>query len=81
EVVRVMEDSQHKTDQSVEHAAKAAQALETITQAVSVINDMNTQIASAAEELSAVTEETSAGVNSQKVETDQVATAMHEMTA
>jgi len=40
-----------------------------------------TQIASAAEELSAVTEQTSAGVNSQKVETDQVATAMHEMTA
>jgi methyl-accepting chemotaxis protein len=40
-----------------------------------------TQIASAAEELSAVTEQTSAGVNSQKVETDQVATAMHQMTA
>jgi len=39
------------------------------------------QIASAGEELSAVTEQTSAGVNSQKVETDQVATAMHEMTA
>lgn len=40
-----------------------------------------TQIASAAEELSAVTEQTRAGVNSQKVETDQVATAMNEMTA
>lgn len=40
-----------------------------------------TQIASAAEELSAVTEQTSAGVNSQRVETDQVATAMNEMTA
>ncbi len=40
-----------------------------------------TQIASAAAQLSAVTEQTSAGVNSQKVETDQVATAMHEMTA
>ncbi len=45
------------------------------------ISDSVTQIASAAEELSAVTEQTSAGVNSQKVETDQVATAMHEMTA
>ena len=45
------------------------------------ISDGVTQIASAAEELSAVTEQTSAGVNSQKVETDQVATAMHEMTA
>nr|WP_122573924.1 methyl-accepting chemotaxis protein [Pseudomonas viridiflava] len=45
------------------------------------IRDGVTQIASAAEELSAVTEQTSAGVNNQKVETDQVATAMHEMTA
>lgn len=48
---------------------------------ISGIGEGVTQIASAAEELSAVTEQTSAGVNSQKVETDQVATAMHEMTA
>ena len=39
------------------------------------------QVASAAEQLSAVTEQTSAGVQSQKVETDQIATAMQEMTA
>ncbi|WP_285426311.1 methyl-accepting chemotaxis protein [Pseudomonas sp. efr-133-TYG-103a] len=45
------------------------------------IGDGVTQIASAAEQLSAVTEQTSTGVNSQKVETDQVATAMHQMTA
>jgi methyl-accepting chemotaxis protein len=45
------------------------------------ISDSVTQIASAAEELSAVTEQTSAGVNNQKIETDQVATAMHQMTA
>jgi methyl-accepting chemotaxis protein len=57
DVVRVMEDSQNRTDESVHHAAKAAEALETITQAVSVINDMNTQIASAAEEQSAVAED------------------------
>ncbi len=57
DVVRVMEDSQNRTDESVQHAAKAAEALETITQAVSVINDMNTQIASAAEEQSAVAED------------------------
>jgi methyl-accepting chemotaxis protein len=57
DVVRVMEDSQNRTDESVQHAAKAAQALETITHAVSVINDMNTQIASAAEEQSAVADD------------------------
>ena len=52
-----------------------------LRQLISGIGDSVTQIASAAEQLSAVTEQTSAGVNSQKVETDQVATAMHEMTA
>jgi methyl-accepting chemotaxis protein len=54
---------------------------ETLRNLIAGIRDGVTQIASAAEELSAVTEQTSAGVNSQKVETDQVATAMHEMTA
>lgn len=45
------------------------------------LRDGVVQIASAAEELSAVTEQTSAGVSNQKVETDQVATAMNEMAA
>ncbi|KIH82510.1 Methyl-accepting chemotaxis protein I (serine chemoreceptor protein) [Pseudomonas batumici] len=53
----------------------------TLRDLISGIRDGVTQIASAAEELSAVTEQTSTGVNSQKIETDQVATAMHEMTA
>ncbi|KAA0944948.1 MULTISPECIES: methyl-accepting chemotaxis protein [unclassified Pseudomonas] len=53
----------------------------TLRELIAGIRDGVTQIASAAEELSAVTEQTSAGVNSQKIETDQVATAMHEMTA
>lgn len=39
------------------------------------------QIASASEELSAVTEQTSAGAAQQRDETDQAATAMQEMTA
>ncbi|MHB2062612.1 methyl-accepting chemotaxis protein [Pseudomonas monsensis] len=39
------------------------------------------QVASAAEQLSAITEQTNTGVNNQKVETDHVATAMNEMTA
>jgi methyl-accepting chemotaxis protein len=53
----------------------------TLRDLIGGIRDGVTQIASAAEELSAVTEQTSAGVNSQKVETDQVATAMNEMSA
>ncbi|MFB4393592.1 methyl-accepting chemotaxis protein [Pseudomonas sp. LS_2] len=57
DVVKVMEDSQGKTDDSVQQATRAAEALESITQAVSVINDMNTQIASAAEQQSAVAED------------------------
>ncbi|WP_371857218.1 methyl-accepting chemotaxis protein [Pseudomonas sp. Irchel 3F5] len=39
------------------------------------------QLSTAAEELSTITEQTSAGITSQKVETDQVATAMSEMVA
>ena len=57
EVVKVMEQSQGKTDDSVQRANQAASSLEAITQAVSVINDMNTQIASAAEEQSAVADD------------------------
>ncbi|SDB37451.1 methyl-accepting chemotaxis protein [Pseudomonas sp. NFACC23-1] len=52
-----------------------------LRQLIGGISEGVTQIASAAEQLSAVTVQTSAGVNSQKAETDQVATAMHEMTA
>ncbi|WP_425438512.1 methyl-accepting chemotaxis protein [Pseudomonas kuykendallii] len=53
----------------------------TLRELIGGIRDGVTQIASAAEELSAVTEQTAAGVNTQKIETDQVATAMHEMSA
>ncbi|WP_456292087.1 methyl-accepting chemotaxis protein [Pseudomonas sp. AK106] len=48
---------------------------------ISGISDGVTQIASAAEQLSAVTAQTSVGVNSQKDETDCVATAMNQMTS
>ncbi|GFZ67872.1 methyl-accepting chemotaxis protein [Pseudomonas amygdali pv. eriobotryae] len=45
------------------------------------IRDGSVQIASASEELSAVTEQTNVGVTNQKIETDQVATAINEMSA
>lgn len=45
------------------------------------VNGVTTQLAAAAEQLSVVTGQTSAGVHAQRVETEQVATAMNEMAA
>ena len=53
----------------------------TLRELIAGIRDSANQIASSAEELSVVTDQTSQGVGKQKVETDQVATAMHEMSA
>jgi len=55
--VQVMETGKEKTRIGVEHASAAGEALQTINEAVARITSMNTQIASAAEEQSAVTEE------------------------
>ncbi|MCW9031286.1 MAG: methyl-accepting chemotaxis protein, partial [Gammaproteobacteria bacterium] len=55
--VTTMERSQENTQQSSAKANTAGDSLATITKAVDVIMDMNTQIASAAEEQSSVTEE------------------------
>ncbi len=57
DAVSVMEKSQHEAQVSVDQTAKAGEALELITRAVGVINDMSTHIASSAEEQSAVTNE------------------------
>ncbi len=55
--VRVMEEARGKGKLGVEQVEKAAESLAEIAGAVATINDMNTQIASAAEEQSAVAEE------------------------
>jgi methyl-accepting chemotaxis protein len=78
EAVRVMEQSQAKTNDSVTHANEAASSLESITQAVSVINDMNTQIASAAEEQSAVAEDINRNVNNIGQVANEVASGADE---
>jgi methyl-accepting chemotaxis protein len=57
DTVKVMEQSRLRTEQSVLQAEEADAALTSITQAVSVISEMNIQIASAAEEQSAVAED------------------------
>ena len=61
--VKAMGSGRDKAQAGVEQAAKAEQALDRITQAVKVIEDMNTQIASAAEEQTAVAEEINRNVN------------------
>ena len=53
----------------------------TLRELIAGIRDSATQIAAAAEELSVVTEQTTTGAQKQKIETDQVASAMHEMSA
>ncbi len=70
-----------RRDEMGQLQASMQRMTENLRELVGGIGDGVTQIASAAEELSAVTEQTSAGVNNQKVETDQVATAMNQMTA
>jgi len=69
EAVQLMEQSREQTRSGVEQTAKAGDALMAIADAVERINDMNTQIASAAEEQSAVAEE----INRNVVTISQVA--------
>ena len=52
-----MDNSKVQTQASVDSAASAGEALTTIAESIRLINDMNTTIASAAEEQSAVTDE------------------------
>ncbi len=55
--VTAMEQGQSQAQAGVEKAREASDALQSISSAVATINDLNTQIASAAEEQSATTEE------------------------
>jgi methyl-accepting chemotaxis protein len=57
EAATVMEQGRKQADVSVRQAGEAGDALRKIADAISVINDMNTHIASAAEEQASVAEE------------------------
>lgn len=57
EAVKVMVEGRTRAQASVKQAAEAGESLESITQAVANITDLNIQIASAAEEQSVVAEE------------------------
>lgn len=71
DAVHVMEKSREMAKESVLHAAGAGEALETITNAINSISDMNRQIATASEEQSAVAEE----INQNIVNISEVAEA------
>lgn len=62
EAVTVMANGRHNANASVEQAAAAGSALDEISTAVQTITDMNTQIATAAEQQSRVAQEISGDV-------------------
>ncbi|MCE4056931.1 HAMP domain-containing methyl-accepting chemotaxis protein [Pseudomonas sp. Au-Pse12] len=55
--------------------------LDSLKSTIRHIADSSTQLASAAEEMSAITRESNAGIQQQSMETEQAATAVNEMTA
>ena len=73
DAVRVMEEARSQAQSSSDQVEKAAESLGHIAGAVSGINDMNAQIASAAEEQSAVSAEISNSIASIREVSDQVA--------
>jgi methyl-accepting chemotaxis protein len=86
DAVKVMDAGHAKATDGVSSAERAAKALEDITQSISTINDMNTQIASAAEEQSAVAEDVhrsltriSSGVEQAASGSTQIAAASDEL--
>ena len=70
--VKVMQQGRAQASSSVEQAQMAGTSLSTITGAVTRITDMNTQIASAAEQQSAVAEEINRNVVNINGVADQV---------
>ena len=72
--VSTMESGRTQTQASVEKATKAGHALEAINESVGTISDMNAQIASAAEEQSAVAEEINRNMVEIRQITEQTAT-------
>ena len=77
QAVALMEKSQSLASHSVEDAVAASRALDEITRAVSLISDMSTQIATAAEEQTKVTEEITANVTAIKEVGDELAEGAH----
>ena len=74
--VQEMMKSKAETDATVEQATKANEALDTIANAVSVIDDMNIHIASATEEQATVAEAINKNIHGINTVADQVQSAV-----
>ncbi|WP_341958472.1 methyl-accepting chemotaxis protein [Pseudomonas sp. RC10] len=72
-VVETMQAHRQQADASAFHALKAVDALTRVNQSIDVINEMNLQIASAAEEQSAVSEEVNRNVSAIRDVTESLA--------
>ncbi len=79
--VEVMEKSREQAHSGVEQANEAAESLDAITRAVATITEMNTQIASAAEEQSAVSEEINKNVTSISQISEETASGAEQTTS
>lgn len=80
EAVRAMKEGRRQAEASVQQAASAGESLEAISQAVIAITDMNTQIATAAEEQSAVAEEMNRNIVSISGVADETASGAQQTT-
>jgi methyl-accepting chemotaxis protein len=78
QAVQAMQTGRARAQESVQQAAKAGASLGTITSAVSTISDMNTQIASAAEEQSSVAEEMNRNIVAIRDVAEQTARGAHQ---
>jgi methyl-accepting chemotaxis protein len=81
QAVKVMQESRHQADESVQQAEHAGASLQGITRAVATINDMNIQIASAAEEQNAVAEEINRNINNISQVTFETSEGTSQITA
>lgn len=79
QAVSVMENSRVQGAETVEKAGGASESLATITQSVNTITEMNTQIASAAEEQTAVADEISQNVQQVADIAESTATSAEEL--
>ena len=73
QAVTLMDKSHHLAEQSVQDATSASDALDEITRAIALISDRSTQIATAAEEQTKVTEEITSNITAIKEVGDELA--------